>query len=327
MDPELRRLSSENHQLLQSKRRRLYLSYRPIQIPRNGLERVFERLNTFDFFMTGVIQDNHAQSRTLSRLIFGDQSHYDVIDTCILTQIEHNRHLYGQSIALAWHTFARYCNMLRGGYHGDDICLKAACDLFQVTLRAVTDSVSPQAILKEISPFSTNGLIESRKTLTCICARNFINPLVPRAGCEIINFETELRWIRQNVNRPQIILQICSRLFPASPLLPHDQFSRQGRRLTEFGRVAITMLGDGNCLFRCMSYLVYYTQMLHLEIRQMIVAQMGTSPTRYYPLCLLRTGENFAAYLDRMSHEFQWGDNGCIQATADLVGFLSFFFE
>jgi len=74
------------------------------------------------------------------------------------------------------------------------------------------------------------------------------------------------------------------------------------------------MLPDGNCLFRSLSFCLYFSQDMHLEIRKALVEFIRTYSDRYKPLLLEHT---LSEHLESMKKPFVWGTQLELQAAAD----------
>ena len=83
--------------------------------------------------------------------------------------------------------------------------------------------------------------------------------------------------------------------------------------LSMFGRHTLPVLGDGNCLFCCFSYILYGLEENHLLVRSLIVNFMILNPSLFTAFCHPAT---VTEHTTRMKQNGQWGTHAEILAFA-----------
>ena len=91
------------------------------------------------------------------------------------------------------------------------------------------------------------------------------------------------------------------------------QLSLASEFLLQFGRHKCRIVGDGNCLFRCISYFVYGTQDYHSDIRSFLTDFMSLNPSEFTALC---HPLSVSDHLCRMKQNFSWGTHAEIIAAS-----------
>lgn len=82
------------------------------------------------------------------------------------------------------------------------------------------------------------------------------------------------------------------------------------------------MIGDGNCLFRSVSYQLYGTQDRHPEVRQQCVEQLAAERAQYS--LYYDTEEEFDKYVENMTQPCTWGDEIALKAMCDKLKFVAY---
>ena len=83
--------------------------------------------------------------------------------------------------------------------------------------------------------------------------------------------------------------------------------------LLQFGRRKHRTVGDGNCLFRCLSYYVFGTQEQHLDMRSFLTEFMSLNPSEFVAFC---NPLSVSDHLSNMKQNFIWGTHAEIFAAA-----------
>lgn len=81
-----------------------------------------------------------------------------------------------------------------------------------------------------------------------------------------------------------------------------------------------TILGDGNCFFRALSYFLYNTQDQHLKVRHDIVEFISHHKTQFTALIMGPREETIDHHIANMRTPMFWASQVEIQAAADLYG-------
>lgn len=107
----------------------------------------------------------------------------------------------------------------------------------------------------------------------------------------------------------------------------HEENIAAGRRLLAIRTSGLkveqhTMIGDGNCLFRSISYQLYGTQDRHQEVRQLCVEQLATERAQYS--LYYDTEEEFDRYVEGMKKACTWGDEIALKAMCDKLKFVAY---
>ena len=74
--------------------------------------------------------------------------------------------------------------------------------------------------------------------------------------------------------------------------------------LLKYGRKRLSIIGDGNCLFRCLSSVFFGVQDRHFEVRKFLVSFIKQNPSDFTSYCLPLTVQD---HTNRMAKEFIWG--------------------
>ena len=88
------------------------------------------------------------------------------------------------------------------------------------------------------------------------------------------------------------------------------------------GRKVKKMLPDGNCLFRSLSFCLYHSQDMHLEIKT-LVDFIRTHSDRYKHFLMEHT---LSEHLESMKKPFVWGTQVELQAAADYYEMCIYLF-
>ena len=81
------------------------------------------------------------------------------------------------------------------------------------------------------------------------------------------------------------------------------------------GRKRHSIIGDGNCLFRALAYIVYGTEDLHAKMRSLLVDFVSKNQPLFQPLVISGKLEEHIQY---MLHSRQWGTQVELQAASTL---------
>ncbi|CAD2103090.1 hypothetical protein YYG_02770 [Plasmodium vinckei petteri] len=84
--------------------------------------------------------------------------------------------------------------------------------------------------------------------------------------------------------------------------------------LLAIGCELVKIIGDGNCLFRSISYNLFGKQIYHMYIRQACVEYMINYKDEY---SIYFEEGDFSKYIKNMLNDGYWGDELCIKAIAD----------
>lgn len=84
--------------------------------------------------------------------------------------------------------------------------------------------------------------------------------------------------------------------------------------LLAIGCELVKIIGDGNCLFRSISYNLFGKQIYHMYIRQACVDYMLKYKNEY---SIYFEEGKFTKYIKNMLNDGYWGDELCIKAIAD----------
>ena len=86
--------------------------------------------------------------------------------------------------------------------------------------------------------------------------------------------------------------------------------------LNMMNRRVETILGDGNCMFRCLALIAYGDEMLHAKIRELLVDFISENRKDFYPYI----DGNIVEYITRVRHARVWGTAVELIAAASLFG-------
>ncbi len=86
--------------------------------------------------------------------------------------------------------------------------------------------------------------------------------------------------------------------------------------LSKFGRHKQSIVGDSNCLFRCLSYILYGTQERHMELRSYLTEFTSLNESHFIALCHPKT---VADHVQHMKSVFVWGTHVEIIAVSLLL--------
>ncbi|KJP87486.1 hypothetical protein AK88_02918 [Plasmodium fragile] len=86
------------------------------------------------------------------------------------------------------------------------------------------------------------------------------------------------------------------------------------KRLLAVDCELIKVVGDGNCLFRSISYNLFNDQKYHMYVRKRCVEHMLNCKDEF---SIYFEEGTFYEYTEKMSRDGYWGDELCIKATAD----------
>ena len=100
---------------------------------------------------------------------------------------------------------------------------------------------------------------------------------------------------------------------PSSKLPPAS--SNPDHVLSTQGRKRHSIIGDGNCLFRALAYIVYGTEDLHAKMRSLLVDFVSNNQPLCQPLVISGKLEEHIQY---MLHSRQWGTQVELQAASTL---------
>ena len=81
--------------------------------------------------------------------------------------------------------------------------------------------------------------------------------------------------------------------------------------LSSYGRHTLPIIGDGNCLFRCFSYIIFGTQERHFDMRLVLVEFMALNPSYFTAYCHPSSVQN---HVCRMKQNYVWGTQAEILA-------------
>ena len=81
------------------------------------------------------------------------------------------------------------------------------------------------------------------------------------------------------------------------------------------GRKRHSIIGDGNCLFRTLAYIMYGTEDLHAKMRSLLVDFVSKNQPLFQPLVISGKLEEHIQY---MLHSRQWGTQVELQAASTL---------
>ena len=88
--------------------------------------------------------------------------------------------------------------------------------------------------------------------------------------------------------------------------------------LLKHGRKTIPITGDGNCLFRCFSLILFGDQDQHLRAQTSLVDFIKKKPSFFTTYCLPLT---VPGHSQRMANNFAWGTHAC----RDFCCFIMYF--
>ena len=74
--------------------------------------------------------------------------------------------------------------------------------------------------------------------------------------------------------------------------------------LSEYGRQRWNIQGDGNCLFRCLSLMLFGTQDRHFDVRTILVKFIALNPSYFSAYCHPSTVK---CHVNRMANYSEWG--------------------
>ena len=83
--------------------------------------------------------------------------------------------------------------------------------------------------------------------------------------------------------------------------------------LSLYDRQMYQIVGDGNCLFRCLSYIIYGNEEKHLDIRLLLIEFMFLNQTSFTSHC---HPSSVPEHISKMKHNFVWGTHAEILAMA-----------
>ncbi len=76
--------------------------------------------------------------------------------------------------------------------------------------------------------------------------------------------------------------------------------------LSKYGRKVQKVVGDGNCLFRCLSLVLFGVQDRHFDVRTCLVNLVNSNPSYFTNYCLPLT---VCDHVRRMKNNFEWGSH------------------
>ncbi len=74
--------------------------------------------------------------------------------------------------------------------------------------------------------------------------------------------------------------------------------------LQQYSRRRHSIVGDGNCLFRSFSFILFEVESKHFDIRKLLVQFVSLNPSHFQPYCFPSTVE---AHTDKMKNNHVWG--------------------
>ncbi len=73
--------------------------------------------------------------------------------------------------------------------------------------------------------------------------------------------------------------------------------------LQQYSRRRHSIVGDGNCLFRSFSFILFEVESKHFDIRKLLVQFVSLNPSHFQPYCFPSTVE---AHTDKMRNNHVW---------------------
>ena len=141
----------------------------------------------------------------------------------------------------------------------------------------------------------------------------------PTAWPEFRYYQTDEQWQRGKCRQLNLVFARANKFQPGGPtvILKHPDL-----------KTVVKGIGDGNCLFRCFSYILTGSQDQHLAIRMAIVAHMR-SIAQLFEVCLQLNVMNYASldhyiassHMDRPNSEgrYGWGSETEMYAFAHMM--------
>lgn len=93
-------------------------------------------------------------------------------------------------------------------------------------------------------------------------------------------------------------------------------FSLLESRLSQFGRIALDVGGDGDCFFRAVSHQLYGNPNNHFHVRSVGIQYLVHHPEQFIKS---NTEHSWQGYLERLSCQGTWADAVIIQAVANCL--------
>ena len=81
----------------------------------------------------------------------------------------------------------------------------------------------------------------------------------------------------------------------------------------EYDRLRYYIVGDGNCLFRSLSFIIFGKQEKHFEVRTFLVQFISMNPSYFKTYCLPLTVQD---HVKQMENNFVWGTHAEIFAVS-----------
>ena len=90
--------------------------------------------------------------------------------------------------------------------------------------------------------------------------------------------------------------------------------------LNKTGRKRLSIVGDGNCLFRCFAFLAYGSENAHAKMRSLLVTFVSLNASSFSALVF---EGNIKAHVSKMKRSGEWGTQVELQAAATLFHCMS----
>ena len=112
------------------------------------------------------------------------------------------------------------------------------------------------------------------------------------------------------------IFDTCNVIHTCSNLnLPQDPLQHALTSLAAMDRKVIPIIGDGNCLFRALSFVLYGNETCHKNVRELLVQFISQNQANFKPyIC-----GDLETYLDKMKCTGVWGTSVELLAAASFL--------